>query len=162
MIQIRKGLESDIPQALNLVKELATYEKAPTEVEVTIEEMLNWGFGENKIFEFFVAEDDNQLVGISLYYYKYSTWKGKCMFLEDIIVTENRRGEGIGKKLFQEVLKVAAAEKVRRLEWQVLDWNETAIDFYKKFNSRFDSEWINCKLTDHDLKELSKLNFHSR
>ena len=156
MINIRIGDKSDLPQTLSLIKELAAYEKAPLEVEVTLTEMEGWGFGENKIFDFFVAEENNTIIGIALYYYKYSTWKGKCIFLEDIIVTESRRGEGIGKKLFEEVVKVAAKEKVRRLEWQVLDWNESAIQFYKKFNSHLDEEWINCKLTD---RELEKFNF---
>lgn len=156
-IVIRKGLEKDIPNALNLVKELAVYEKAPLEVEVTREEMMEWGFGKDKIFDFFVAEIDGEICGMALYYFKYSTWKGKCMFLEDIIVTEKLRKQGIGKMLFDEVVKVAAEKKVRRLEWQVLEWNEPAIEFYKKYNSRFDGEWINCKLTNSDvLQQLQK------
>lgn len=151
---IRKGTENDIEAALNLVKELAAYEKAPNEVEVTISEMKNWGFGNEKVFDFFVATKNNVVVGMALYYYKYSTWKGKCLFLEDIIVTEKMRGKKIGKLLFDEVVKVAKKEKVRRLEWQVLEWNEPAINFYKKYNSNFDAEWINCKLTNHDLEKL--------
>ena len=158
MINIRKGNKNDLPQTLELIRELAIYEKAPLEVEVTLTEMESWGFGEDKLFDFFVAEENNIIIGISLYYYKYSTWKGKCIFLEDIIVTESRRGEGIGKKLFEEVVKVAAKEKVRRLEWQVLDWNESAIQFYKKFNSQLDGEWINCKLTDRDLEKFNFIN----
>ena len=153
-IIIRKGTEKDLASALTLVKELAAYEKAPDEVEVTIEEMANWGFGENKVFDFFVAQENETTIGIALYYYKYSTWKGKCMFLEDIIVTESRRGEGIGKLLFDEIVKVAKTEKVRRLEWQVLDWNEPAINFYKKYNAVLDGEWINCKLTNHQLEKM--------
>ena len=152
MIQIRKGTEQDLSQTLQLIQELATYEKAPDEVAVTIEEMRNWGFGEVPVFGFFVAEENEKILGIALYYFKYSTWKGKCLFLEDIIVTESRRKEGIGKKLFEEIIKLGAKEKVRRLEWQVLDWNEPAIQFYKKFNSYFDSEWVNCKLTDEELQ----------
>lgn len=153
-INIRIGTKNDLPQILNLVKELAHYEKAPLEVEVTLSEMENWGFGKDKIFDFFVAEENNVIVGLALYYYKYSTWKGKCMFLEDIIVTESKRGAGIGKLLFDEIVKVAKKEKVRRLEWQVLDWNEPAIKFYKKYDSVMDGEWINCKLTDHQLEKL--------
>lgn len=154
MIRIRKGTADDIPQALGLVKELAVFEKAPTEVEVTVEEMTEWGFGGDKQFDFFVAEEKNHILGIALYYFKYSTWKGKCLFLEDIIVTESQRGKGIGKLLFEEVVKVAKDTKVRRMEWQVLDWNEPAIKFYAKYNSCLDSEWINCKLTNHQLEKM--------
>ncbi|HRD39058.1 MAG TPA: GNAT family N-acetyltransferase [Bacteroidia bacterium] len=153
-IVIRRGTEFDISEALGLVKELAAYEKAPDEVEVSVEEMKNWGFGKNKVFDFFVAEENGIIIGIALYYYKYSTWKGKCMFLEDIIVTESQRGKGIGKLLFDEIVKVAKAEKVRRLEWQVLEWNEPAINFYKKYNAVLDDEWINCKLTNHHLEKM--------
>ncbi|CAN5394922.1 GNAT family N-acetyltransferase [soil metagenome] len=152
-ISIRKGLKSDLPQVLGLIQELATYEKAPAEVSVTIEEMERDGFGENPIFQFYVAEADTQIVGISLYYIKYSTWKGKCVFLEDIIVTESHRKYGIGKKLFNEVVKVAKDMKARRMEWQVLEWNEPAIKFYEKVNSHFDGEWVNCKLNGKQIQE---------
>jgi GNAT superfamily N-acetyltransferase len=151
-ITIRKGLQTDLAGALILIKELATFEKAPDEVIVTIEEMELDGFGENSVFKFFVAEVDNEIVGLSLYYIKYSTWKGKCVFLEDIIVTEKFRKFGIGKKLFDEVVIVSKELNVQRLEWQVLNWNEPAIKFYKKINSLFDSEWINCKLTREQIE----------
>ena len=151
-ITIRKGSERDVPQALELVKELAVFEKAAQEVEVTIEEMTNWGFGKDKQFDFFVLEKENIIVGIALYYYKYSTWKGKCLFLEDLIVAEKERKNGYGKLLFNEVIKVAKQEKVKRMEWQVLDWNEPAIGFYKKYNSNLDEEWINCKLNFEQLQ----------
>lgn len=151
-MNIRKGVKEDLPQVLGMIKELAVYEKAPNEVEVTIDEMTNWGFGSDKLFEFFVAEKDNKIIGIALYYYKYSTWKGKCLFLEDIIVTESERKNGFGKLLFNEVAKIAKQQKVRRMEWQVLDWNAPAIEFYKKYNSNFDGEWINCKLTFDQLQ----------
>lgn len=153
-INIRVGEKADIPAILDLIKELAVYEKAPDEVEVTVEEMENWGFGDHKEFEFFVAHTEDGIVGLALYYYKYSTWKGRCLFLEDIIVTEQLRGKGIGKLLFEEVIKVAKTEKVRRMEWQVLDWNETGISFYKKYPTIFDDEWINCKFTDKELSSL--------
>jgi len=152
--KIRVGTEADLPRVLELVKELAVYEKAPNEVEVTLPEMLNWGFGKDKIFEFFVAEDAHTIVGIALYYYKYSTWKGKCLFLEDIIITESHRRYGLGTKLFDEVVKVAKEGKVRRMEWQVLEWNEPAINFYKKYNAVMDPEWINGKLTFEQLQSL--------
>ncbi len=149
---IRKGIEADLEQVLNLVKELAAYEKAPDEVEVTIKEMQNWGFGKDKLFEFFVAEHKHTIVGIALYYYKYSTWKGKCLFLEDIIITETYRRFGLGSKLFNEVAIVAKQQQVRRMEWQVLDWNKPAIDFYKKYNAHLDAEWLNGKLTYQQLQ----------
>ncbi|MES2761838.1 MAG: GNAT family N-acetyltransferase [Bacteroidota bacterium] len=153
-IEIRKGTEADIPQALQLVKELAAYEKAPDEVEVTPEEMLAWGFGANKQFDFFVAIENGVTIGLALYYYKYSTWKGKCLFLEDIIVTESQRGRGLGKLLFDKVVQVSKEQKVRRMEWQVLDWNIPAIEFYKKYNAHLDGEWVNCKLTNHQLEKM--------
>lgn len=153
-IKIRKGVEADLEQVLGLVKELAIYEKAPNEVEVTIEEMHNWSFGKDKVFEFFVAEHEHKIIGIALYYYKYSTWKGKCLFLEDIIVTEAYRRYGLGSKLFNEVALVAKQQQVRRMEWQVLDWNEPAINFYKKYNANLDGEWINGKLTHSQLQSF--------
>lgn len=153
---VRKGTKPDLPQVLNLVKELAAYEKAPHEVTVTVADMERDGFGENPIFDFFVAEAENKIIGIALYYIKYSTWKGKCVFLEDIIVTEHYRKYGIGKKLFDEVVKVAKAMNVKRLEWQVLEWNEPAIKFYKKLDAHFDNEWINCKLTDKEIKNWAE------
>jgi GNAT superfamily N-acetyltransferase len=149
---IREGREDDIPAALALVKELAQFENAPDEVEVTVNEMRAWGFGKEKLFGFFVLEKEGTLIGTALYYYKYSTWKGRCLFLEDIIVTETERRRGYGQLLFDEVVKLAKKEQVRRMEWQVLDWNVGAISFYKKYNSLFDAEWINCKLSYEQLQ----------
>jgi len=153
-IQIRRGTQEDLPRVLELIKELALYEKMPDEVEVTLSEMENWGFGKDKIYDFFVAEEGKQILGIAIYYYKYSTWKGKCLFLEDLIVTEAQRGRGLGKLLFDEVVKTAAEQKVRRLEWQVLEWNEPAINFYKKYNAELDAEWLNGRLTDKQMRKL--------
>ena len=149
---VRKGSKNDLPQTLRLVKELAEYEKAPLEVAVTVEEMERDGFGDHPVFDFFVAEAKGEIVGIALYYIKYSTWKGKCVFLEDLIVTEKFRQSGIGKKLFNEVVNVAKAMNARRMEWQVLEWNEPAIRFYKKLNAHLDSEWTNCKLTEEQIE----------
>lgn len=144
---IRKGVEKDLPQVLELIKELAIFEKAPHDVVVNINEMTNWAFGKDKIFDFFVVEKETLIIGTAIYYYKYSTWAGKCLFLEDIIVTEKERGNGLGKLLFNEVVKVAKMQAARRMEWQVLDWNLNAIEFYKKYPTQFDAEWLNCKLT---------------
>lgn len=153
-INIRIGKKQDLPTVLDLIKELAHYEKAPHEVEVTLSEMENWGFGKDKVFDFFVAEENGIVLGLALYYYKYSTWKGKCLFLEDLIVTEKQRGRGLGKLLFDEIVKLAKEQKVKRLEWQVLEWNEPAINFYKKYNAILDPEWMNGKLTDKELARL--------
>ena len=106
---IRIGVKSDLPRVLELIKELAVFENAPNEVEVSVDEMMNWGFGQDKIFYFFVLEKESVIVGIAVYYYKYSTWKGKCLFLEDIIVTESERKNGYGKLLFNEVVSVISS-----------------------------------------------------
>jgi ribosomal protein S18 acetylase RimI-like enzyme len=146
-IIVRKAAKKDLPSVLSLINELATYEKAPDEVKVSLKELERDGFGKEKVFDCFVAEmQDKKIVGIALFYTKYSTWKGRCIYLDDIIVTESMRGEGIGKKLFDEVISVAKKQKVRKLEWQVLNWNEPAISFYKKYSTVFDNDWINCKL----------------
>ncbi|MES2591051.1 MAG: GNAT family N-acetyltransferase [Bacteroidota bacterium] len=151
-ILIRKGEKPDLPFSLNLIKELAAYENAPNEVVITIDQLEKDGFGENPIFSFFIAEVNGQIVGMALYYMKYSTWKGKCVFLEDIIVTEQFRRQGLGKRLFDAVVNAAKNLNVERLEWQVLAWNEPAIKFYQKVNSNFDNEWINCKLTKEQIE----------
>ena len=153
-IAVRRGRREDLAAVLGLIRELAEYERAPQEVEVTLEEMERWSFGHDPIFEFFVAEHEGRIVGLALYYYKYSTWKGKCLFLEDLIVTGSYRRYGLGTRLFNEVVKVAKEKRVRRMEWQVLDWNQPAIDFYKKYNAVLDPEWINGKLTYEQLQAL--------
>ena len=151
---IRIGTVKDLPQVLNLIKDLAAFENEPYEVEVTIAEMQNWGFGKDKIFDFFVIEIDNIIIGLALYYFKYSTWKGKCLFLEDIIVKENVRNKGYGKKLFNAVVEVAKNTGVKRMEWQVLDWNKNAIEFYNKYQANLDSKWLNCKLNYSQLQSM--------
>lgn len=146
-ITVRKARKKDMASVLLLIRELAAYEKAPQEVKVTAKELVKDGFGKEKVFDCFVAENEkNKIVGIALYYIKYSTWKGKCIYLDDIVVTKSMRGEGIGKKLFDAVVAVAKKMKVRKLEWQVLNWNKPAIGFYKKYSTVFDNEWVNCKL----------------
>lgn len=152
---VRKGSLDDVPFAFNLIKELALYEKAPQEVTVTLDELVADGFGDNPIYGLFVAEQGNVIVGIALYYEKYSTWKGRSLFLEDIIVTESKRGNGIGHALFQSVIAVAKERNSARMEWQVLDWNEPAINFYKKYNANLDAEWLNGKLTREQIQEFN-------
>jgi len=153
-ITIREGRKNDLPAVLALIKELALYEKAPQEVEVTLEEMEKSSFGENPFFRFFVAENEKGIIGMALYYIKYSTWKGRCIFLEDLIVTQSQRRGGAGTLLFEKMIELAKIMNVRRLEWQVLDWNEPAINFYKKYNANLDGEWINGKLVYQQLQQF--------
>ena len=154
--EIRVGVKKDLPRVLELVKELAEFEKAPHEVINTVEQMELDGFGPNPIFGLFVAEVNDQIVGISLYYWRYSTWKGKRLYLEDIIVTESMRGAGIGKKLFDRTMEHALDENCSGMMWQVLDWNEPAINFYKKYGSKIDGEWMNCTLEKQQIETLLK------
>lgn len=143
-----------MPSVLGLIKELALYEKAPQEVTITLDELLEDGFCENPIYRLFVAEQENAIVGIALYYEKYSTWKGRSLYLEDIIVTESQRRKGIGHALFEAVIGVAKERNSARMEWQVLDWNEPAINFYKKYEANLDPEWLNGKLTHKQIQEF--------
>ena len=151
---IRQGLISDVPRVLALIRELAEYEKAAGEVTNTIERMEKDGFGENPLFGFFVAEADSLIVGLALYYYRYSTWKGKRLYLEDIIVTESHRGKGVGKALFEQTMRKAVEDNCSGMAWQVLDWNEPALNFYRKFGCKLDNGWINCGLEIAELKLL--------
>lgn len=143
---IRNGLKADVPAIMGLVKELAIYEKAENEVSNTIQQMEIDGFGENPIFQFIVAELNGEVIGMSLYYFRYSTWKGKRLYLEDYIITEKYRGIGAGKLLFDATIDQAHKTNCTGMMWQVLDWNEPAINFYKKYPTRFDAEWFNCHL----------------
>jgi GNAT superfamily N-acetyltransferase len=156
MVTIREGKKEDLPQVLELVKELAEYEKALHQVSNTVEEMEIDGFGDNPVFGFFVAESEGRIVGISLYYYRYSTWKGKRVYLEDIVVKQEVRGMGIGKQLFDKTMQFTLDSGCSGLVWQVLDWNKPAIDFYTKYNTAFDSEWINCSLEAEQIRQLLK------
>ena len=155
-ITIRLGLKADLPRVLELVKELAEYERAPHEVINTVAQMEIDGFGPNPIYGFFVAENENEIVGLSLFYWRYSTWKGKRLYLEDIIVTERERGKQIGKKLFERTMQHTLDEKCSGMMWQVLDWNEPAINFYKKYGSTIQNEWMNCTLESTQIAKLLK------
>ncbi|MFB9863099.1 GNAT family N-acetyltransferase [Rufibacter immobilis] len=154
-VTIRKGTEADLPGVHALIVELAVYEKAPNEVTNTIEDMRRDGFGDKPIFEFFVADSvEEGIVGIALYYTAYSTWKGKMLFLEDIVVTERLRRQGIGRMLFNAVVQAAKEGSYKRMKWQVLDWNEPAINFYRSIGANLDGEWINCNLSQEELQRL--------
>lgn len=145
-IIIRRANQEDCPRLLELVNELALYEKAPQEVTVTLEHFIDSGFGANPVWWAFVAEEDGLVLGFALYYIRYSTWKGQRMYLEDILVTEQARGKGIGKLLFDQLIVEAKEKKFSGIVWQVLEWNEPAINFYKKYKADFDPEWINCSI----------------
>lgn len=144
---IRTAVEADCPAMLELIKELAILEKAPNEVTVSMEEFIDAGFGQNPIWGASIAEFDGKIVGISLYYIRYSTWKGRRLYLEDLIVTESMRGYGIGKQLFEETINYGKSKGYQGMVWQVLDWNEPAIQFYRKYKADFDAEWINVSIT---------------
>ena len=146
MIAIRKGTRQDIPRVFELVQELAHYEKAPEQVTNTAQQMAEDGFGPNPIFGLLVAEVAGRIEGISLFYTRYSTWKGKRLYLEDLIVTEVMRGQGLGKMLLNATVAEARATHCTGVMWQVLDWNEPSIVFYEKYGARLDGEWVNCHL----------------
>ncbi len=146
MITIRRAEQKDCKRLLELINELAVYEKAPEEVTVTLEHFEESGFSEQPVWWAFVAEDNNSILGFALYYIRYSTWKGQRMYLEDILVTEAARGKGIGTLLFNQLIEEAKEKKLNGIVWQVLEWNEPAIQFYKKYQATFDGEWINCSI----------------
>ncbi|SHI34563.1 L-amino acid N-acyltransferase YncA [Hymenobacter daecheongensis DSM 21074] len=152
-ITIRRGTEADLPRVHALIVELAVYERAPDEVTNTLADMRRDGFGPEPIFGFFVAEAAEQgILGIALFYTAYSTWKGRMLFLEDLVVTEAARGTGLGRKLFDAVVAEARRTGAHRMKWQVLDWNEPAIGFYKKLGANLDPEWLNGNLTAEQLQ----------
>ncbi|MBF4471841.1 MULTISPECIES: GNAT family N-acetyltransferase [Flavobacterium] len=140
-MKIRKGQKEDMNGVLALIQELAVFEKEPDAVLITADDLIRDGFGDRPLFEVFVAEAEEQIVGIALYYYRYSTWKGRTIHLEDLVVKESMRGTGLGYALYSEVIKQGQKDKVRRIEWNVLDWNTPAIDFYKKSGAKILDEW---------------------
>jgi ribosomal protein S18 acetylase RimI-like enzyme len=143
---VRRATKEDCPRMLELVHELAHYERAPHEVTVTLEHFIESGFGPSPVWWAFVAEEDGVIQGFALYYIRYSTWKGQRMYLEDIIVTEEARGRKLGKMLMDALIEEAKERKFSGIVWQVLEWNEPALNFYKKFNASFDPEWVNAAL----------------
>ena len=153
-IQIRKGVQTDLPQVLDIIKELAIYENAIDEVTIKLEDLERDGFGSEKLFHFLVAINEKELVGIAFYYTRYSTWKGKILYLEDFVVKEKDRGKGIGTLLFEEIVRVCKNKEYNGMAWQVLDWNEPAINFYKKYKASLSSSWLNCKLSKNQIQCL--------
>ena len=144
---IRRAVKEDCSRMMELIKELAIYEKAPDEVTVSFDHFVESGFGDNPVWWAFVAETEGKVQAFALYYIRYSTWNGQRMYLEDLLVTEALRGQGMGKLLFEQLIEEAKLKKYSGIAWQVLDWNEPAINFYKKLDSvNFDSGWINCSM----------------
>lgn len=153
---IREAGSKDLEAVHNLIQELAEYEKAPDEVSLTLEQ-LKADFERDKPgFGILVAVWNEQIVGMALYYFTYSTWKGRCLYLEDMVVKSQCRNQGIGTKLFENLITIAAQNSAQRMAWQVLDWNEPAIRFYKKYNAYLDPSWVNGKFSGDQIHELAK------
>ncbi|QNK63325.1 GNAT family N-acetyltransferase [Pedobacter sp. PAMC26386] len=150
-MEIRFAVQEDCPRLLELIIELAEYEKAAKEVTVTLAEFADAGFGKEPVWKAFVAENETGILGFALYYTRYSTWKGRRLYLEDFIVTESQRGKGLGKLLFERVIKEARDGGYNGMTWQVLDWNEPAINFYKKYDAQIESGWLNTSFNKDQL-----------
>ena len=156
MYTLREGKIEDLPRVLELINELALYEKAPEQVTNTLEMMEKDGFGENPVFGTFlcVKEATSEIVGLAIFYYRYSTWKGKRIYLEDLVVTQSERGNGAGKLLFDQIMKKGLEENCTGMMWQVLDWNEPAINFYRKYGATLEAGWLNAHLQDYEIKQI--------
>ena len=155
MLTIRKGEKKDLPFILELIKELAKYENAIKQVSITLSELEKDGFGLNQHYHFLVAEKEKNIIGMSFYWFRYSTWKGKFLFLEDFIVKKNHRRQGVGTALFNATIKVCQEQNMNGMCWQVLDWNQPAIKFYKKYNAEISKEWLNGKLNKIQLANFN-------
>lgn len=140
-MNIRKGNPEDMKAVLGLIQELAEFEKEPNAVLITVDDLIRDGFSETPLFHVFIAELDSEIVGIALYYYRYSTWKGKTIHLEDLVVKEKMRGTGLGYALYSEIIKQGQKDNVRRIEWNVLDWNTPAVQFYEKSGAKVLDDW---------------------
>jgi GNAT superfamily N-acetyltransferase len=156
-VKLRKAEKSDMPAVLQLIKQLAEYEKAPQEVTVTVDELKHDGFTAN-LFTCIVAEMDAEIVGMALYYPRYSTWKGRTIHLEDFIVQEEHRKKGIGKKLFDAVIVEAQKFGAKRMEWVVLEWNTPALNFYDKINAHYEKDWFLAQLREKQIQNYSPGN----
>jgi len=157
-MNIRTGLKQDMPAVLELIKELATFEKEPDAVIVTVADLERDGFSDNPLFHTIVAEVDNAILGMALYYYRYSTWKGKTIHLEDLIVKEKMRGSGIGFALYSEIMVQGKSDGVRRIEWNVLDWNTEAIEFYEKSGARVFKNWLVAQIDEQGIDSFLNNN----
>ena len=153
---LRDANPEDVPFILKMIQALAEYEKEPQEVTITPAELLRDGFGPRAFFQCLILELENQPVGFALYYHRYSTWKGKTLFLEDLFVVPEARGAGLGKLAMYELARRAQTTDCVRFEWQVLDWNQPAIDFYKSLGAKLLPEWVNCRLDSAAIKSLAE------
>lgn len=153
-VTIRKGTFSDLPDVLGLIKELADFEKSLHEVTLSLEDLQQDGFGKHPYYWFLVAQHQSEIIGMSFYFIRYSTWKGRFLFLEDFVVKEAYRNKGVGAMLFEETIRQAQILNVKGMIWQVLDWNQDAIRFYKKYKADISSEWYNGKLTHEQIKKF--------
>ena len=145
-IIIRAAKKEDCKRMMELIHELAVYEKAPEQVMVAFDHFVESGFGKNPVWWALVAEVEGIVVGMALYYVRYSTWKGQRLYLEDLIVSEDMRGNQIGSLLFNALIEEAKSKNFVGMNWQALDWNEPALNFYRKYNASFDPEWVNCAI----------------
>ena len=152
-ITLRVAQKHDCPRLIELVTELAVFEKLPEEVTVPLQEFEDSGFGTNHVWKAFVAEDNNVIIGFALYYVRFSTWKGRRVYLEDFIVTEEYRGIGIGKLLFEQIIKETKELDYSGMVWQVLDWNEPAIKFYNKYEATIEKGWLNASLSQEQISK---------
>jgi GNAT superfamily N-acetyltransferase len=157
-MNIRKGEIDDMTAVLGLIQELAVFEKEPDAVVVSVDDLVRDGFGEKPLFHTFVAELNGEIIGMALYYYRYSTWKGKTIHLEDLIVQEAHRGTGAGLALYTEIMKQGKKDGVRRLEWNVLDWNEPAIRFYQKSGAKLLDDWRVVQMDEEGIEKFLKKN----
>lgn len=155
---IRKAGKEDMKNVLDLIQELAIFEKEPDAVVVTVDDLVRDGFSENPLFHCFVAEFENEIIGIALYYYRYSTWKGKTIHLEDLIVRKNNRGTGAGFALYKEIIRQGKRDKVRRIEWAVLDWNTSAIEFYEKTGAKVLDDWRVAQMNEEGIEQFLMRN----
>jgi len=152
---IRKGVKEDMPAVLELIRELAVFENEPHAVVITADELVADGFGPNPLFTTFVAQEGHEIIGMALFYYRYSTWKGKTIHLEDLIVTEKMRGTGAGSALYKEVIKFAKAIGVRRVEWAVLNWNTHAIKFYERSGATIFQDWLTVQMDEEGITQFT-------
>ena len=153
-VLIRDAVQNDMKQVLMLIKELAKFEKEPNAVILDEEQLVRDGFSENPKFKCFVAESNNEIIGMALCYPRYSTWKGATMHLEDLIVTKSRRGNGVGSLLFSKFINYAHSLRVKRIEWAVLDWNVNAIEFYEKNGAKILSDWRVAQMDEDSIKKF--------
>ena len=153
-ITIRQGVKKDLPLVLKLIKELADYEKSLDEVTITLQDLENDGFGDRPYYQFLIAEDEKKIIGLSFYFIRYSTWKGKILHLEDFVITEEYRNKGVGSLLFKKTVAICKKLNLNAMTWQVLDWNEPAINFYKKHKADFET-WLHGMLTKEQIQKMN-------